>query len=100
MIELKQDARGVLLPVSAHAGARRNGIIGERNGMLRVAVTAAAEKGKANRAIIGVLSEVLDVPKSAIEIVAGETSSQKRLLIVGGNAEAIDAVLRQRLRRE
>ncbi len=97
MIEVKQDSRGVVLPVSAQAGVRRNGIAGVRNGMLRVAVTAAAEKGKANRAIIGVLSEALDVPKSAIEIVSGEASSQKRLVIVGGNAEAIDEKLRELL---
>ncbi len=41
----------------AHAGARQNGIVGEHNGMLRVAVTAAPEKGKANKAIVDVLSK-------------------------------------------
>jgi uncharacterized protein (TIGR00251 family) len=97
MIELKQESRGVVLPVSAQAGARRNGIVGVRNGMLRVAVTAAAEKGKANRAIIGVLSEALDVPKSAIEIVSGEASSKKRFVIVDGNTEAIHETLRELL---
>ena len=94
MIELKQESRGVLFLVSAQAGARRNGIVGVRNGMLRVAVTAVAEKGKANQAIIGVLSDALGVPKSEIELAAGETSSQKRFLIVGGNAKAIEETLR------
>ena len=95
MLELKQDARGVLLPVSAQAGARRNGITGVRNGMLRVAVTAAPEKGKANRAIIGLLSEALDVPKSAIELASGETASQKRFVIVGGDAGTIREAIRR-----
>jgi uncharacterized protein len=97
MIELKQESRGMLLPVSAQAGARRNGIVGVRNRMLRVAVTAVAEKGKANRAIIDVLSNALGVPKSVIELAAGETSSQKRFLIVGGNSEALDETLRELL---
>jgi uncharacterized protein (TIGR00251 family) len=81
MVDLETDARGVIIPVRAHAGARRNAILGERQGMLRVAVTAVPEKGKANRAIIDLLSEVLGVAKSAVELIAGETSAQKRFLI-------------------
>ncbi len=83
MVELTAHPRGTILPVRAQAGARRNGIVGERDGMLRVAVTAAPEKGKANKAIITVLSDALETPKSSIELVAGETSPQKRFLIVG-----------------
>jgi uncharacterized protein YggU (UPF0235/DUF167 family) len=63
--------------------------------MLRVAVTAAPEKGKANRAIIAVLSDALETPKSSIELVAGENSPQKRFLIAGADAEQ----LRRRIER-
>ena len=55
--------------------------------MLRVAVTAAPEKGKANKAIVAILSDALDTPKSSIELVAGDTSPQKRFLIVGGKID-------------
>jgi len=81
MLDLEQLENGVILPVRAHAGARRNSILGIRAGALRVAVTAAPEKGKANQAIIALLSKTLGVSKSSIEIVSGETSSQKRLLV-------------------
>ena len=81
MLDLEQIENGVILPVRAHAGARRNSILGIRAGALRVAVTAAPEKGKANQAIIALLSKTLGVSKSAIEIVSGETSPQKRLLV-------------------
>jgi uncharacterized protein (TIGR00251 family) len=95
MVELEQDRRGVMLPVRAKAGARRNGILGARDGMLRVAVTAAPEKGKANRAIVAVLSEALGVPKAAIELVSGATSPRKRFLLVGVNVEdVLDALSR------
>ena len=83
MVELVEDSRGVILPVRAQAGARRNGVVGIREGKLRVAVTAAPEKGKANQAIAVVLSEALGVPKSSIALQSGETSTQKRFLIVG-----------------
>jgi len=97
MIELASHPRGVILPVRAHAGARKNGVGGEHNGMLRVAVTAAPEKGKANKAIIEVLAETLGLSKSSIELVAGETSSQKRFLIVGGKEEVLRAAIERLL---
>ena len=97
MIDLESHPRGVILPVRAHAGSRRNGILGEREGMLRVAVTAAPEKGKANRAIVDVLSKTLGVSKSSIELVAGETSPQKRLLVVGADVQTLQAKLNQSL---
>jgi uncharacterized protein (TIGR00251 family) len=93
MIELEQHERGVVIPVRAHAGARRSGILGEREGALRVAVTAAPEKGKANRAIVELLSGTLGVAKSEIELVSGDTSPQKRFLIVGGTEDSIRRAL-------
>lgn len=47
---------------------------------LKVYITAIAEKGKANKAIINLLSKKLQVPKSSIDIISGETDRHKRLL--------------------
>jgi hypothetical protein len=88
-VTIEPNPRGVIIPVRAHAGSRRNAILGVRQGMLRVAVTAAPEKGKANRAIIALLSETLAVPKSAIELLSGETAPQKRFLIRDADADEI-----------
>ena len=93
MIELIEHSSGVILLVRAHAGARKNGILGERDGMLRVAVTAAPEKGKANKAIVALLAKTLGIAKTSIELIAGETSPQKRFLIAGGNIDAIHVLL-------
>jgi uncharacterized protein (TIGR00251 family) len=89
MIELRPHERGVLLPVQAHAGARKNGVLGVRNGMLRVAVTAAPEKGKANQAIVAILSEAVGVAKSSIKLVSGATSAKKQFLVMGQTADEI-----------
>ena len=83
MIALEKHSRGTVLPVRAHAGARRNGIGGKHDGMLRIDVTAAPEKGKANKAIIKILSDALGIPKSAIELINGATSPTKNFLIEG-----------------
>jgi len=82
-LQLSEHADGVVLPVRARAGARSNGITGVHAGALKVSVTQAAERGKANAAIAGVLAKELGVAKLQISILSGETISQKRLLIQG-----------------
>ena len=81
MIQLEAHSSGVVLPVRAQPGARVNAIRGEQSGALKVAVTQVAEKGKANQAVIEVLCDALDLRKSQLELLQGETSPQKRFLI-------------------
>ena len=50
---------------------------------LKARVTAVSEKGKANKALVTLLSKALKVPKSSISVVSGETSRQKILRIEG-----------------
>jgi uncharacterized protein YggU (UPF0235/DUF167 family) len=71
----------VILPVRAHAGAKSSGLRGVQDGALKAAVTQVAEKGKANKALIALLSKSLGLRKSQIELVAGATAAQKRFLI-------------------
>jgi uncharacterized protein (TIGR00251 family) len=80
-IALESHPEGTILPVRAQPGARRNEIRGEQNGMLKVSVTQAAEKGKANKALIALLSKGLSLRKSQLELISGTTSSQKRFLV-------------------
>jgi uncharacterized protein (TIGR00251 family) len=83
LIQLEASAQGVILPVRAQAGGRSNGIQGQHDGALKVSVTQAPEKGKANKAIVAVLVKQLRLRKSHIRILSGETSSQKRFIITG-----------------
>jgi hypothetical protein len=81
MISLESHPAGVILPIRAQPGARRNEIRGQQDGLLKVCVTQSPEKGKANKAIIELLAKSLRLKKSQIELIAGETSHQKRFLI-------------------
>ena len=83
MIDLKPHAVGTLLPVRAQPGARKNEVRGEHQGMLKVCVTQAPEKGKANKALVAVLAKELSLRKSQITLLTGETSSQKQFLVEG-----------------
>ena len=83
MIELEPSATGVLLPVQAQPKARKNGPVGEHNSRLKVAVTQAPEKGKANNALVKLLASALGLRRSQIELVSGATSSKKMFRITG-----------------
>ena len=83
MIELTDHPEGVQLPVRAQPGASKAGLRGEQSGALKVAVTKIAEKGRANQALIETLAECLELKRSQIELLAGETQRDKRFLIRG-----------------
>ncbi len=97
MIDFEQAGDDVLLPVQAQPKARKNGVVGIHNGRLKVAVTQAPEKGKANVALVKVLAEALGVNRSQIELVAGATSGKKTFrianVLAGDLRSRIDALL-------
>jgi len=72
---------GTRLRLRVKPGARRNAIVGAHGGALKLGVTAAPEKGKANRAVLELLSGVLDVPVSSIELLSGASSQDKTVRV-------------------
>ena len=66
-------------PYGPNRGAAERGRL--QDGALKVCVTQAPEKGKANKAIVEVLAKWLGVRKSQIELISGETASQKKFLV-------------------
>lgn len=72
-----------LLKVHATTKASKNAITGVRNGTLMISVTAVPENGKANAAIIKILSKSLKCAKSKIELISGTTNRNKLFQIKG-----------------
>ena len=66
--------------------ASRDRVVGWVGDRLKVQVTAAPERGKANDAVIEVLAAALGVPRGRVRIVAGETSPLKTVEIDGDDA--------------
>jgi uncharacterized protein (TIGR00251 family) len=83
VIALEDHPDGVILPVKAQPGARRNGLAGVHAGALKVQVTQAPEKGKATEAILETVADALKLKRSQVSLLAGTTSPHKRLLITG-----------------
>jgi uncharacterized protein (TIGR00251 family) len=72
------------LDVKVVAGASRSEIVGPLGNRLKVRVAAPAEGGKANRALVKVLSEWLGTRD--VEIVAGRSSAEKTVRVLGLSA--------------
>ena len=73
----RTDTSGELLEVRVQPRARRNEVVGQVGGVLRVRVTAAPEGGEANRGVIALLAEAFGVAPSRVVLVRGGTSRDK-----------------------
>jgi len=92
-IPLTVDGTDVLLPVRAQPGAKRSGVVGEHGGRLKVAVTAIAEKGKANEALVEAVAKAFELKRSQVTLVSGQTSNQKVFRLAGVALEAVESQL-------
>jgi uncharacterized protein (TIGR00251 family) len=64
-------------------------ICGLLDDMLKVKVSAAPEKGKANQCLIKFLSKQLGVKKNAVSIISGTTSPVKHIQVSGMSTETL-----------
>ena len=86
---------GATFLLRASPGAKRNAITGVHQQQLKVSVTQAPEKGKANKALLAVVAEQLGLRKSQLEILSGETSSEKRVLVHAITPDALSSLISQ-----
>lgn len=93
MIAIADHPEGCVLPVRAQPGARKAGLQGEQNGALKIAVNAPPEDGRANKAIVELVRDLLDLKRSQVELLSGDKSRDKRLLIRGVTRDALAARL-------
>mgnify|MGYP000036670365 CR=1 FL=1 len=78
------------LIVRVQPRASANEIVGfDEADRLKVRVTAPPADGKANAAVVELLSDKLGVPKSAITIERGDTARSKTIRIDGLGADAV-----------
>jgi uncharacterized protein (TIGR00251 family) len=81
----KKNNRGAekILDLWVQPRASRNEILGYRDELLRVRVTAAPTEGEANRLCREVLAEALEIPPSRVEIIGGGRARRKRVRVKG-----------------
>ena len=85
---IKETKDGTLLLIHVQPKAKKNSIEGidEWRGRLKVKVKAPPVEGKANKEVVKFFSKLLG---AEVEIVKGETSREKDLLVKGLSAEEV-----------
>ena len=94
---LRATAAGVTLAIRAQPGAKRTAITGVYGegaaAQLKIAVHAPPLEGRANQALIAFLAETFAVPKNAVEVISGELSRSKVVLLRGVTLAEVTALL-------
>lgn len=92
-VYLHEQPDGVALNVRVSPRASKSCVQGVLGGEVKVALQSPPVDGKANQELIKLLSKLLKIPKSNIEIIRGETSRNKTVLLRGLNAAQCKAAL-------
>jgi len=96
--EIRHGQKGSALAVRVTPRASRNSIAGvQADGTIRVHLTAPPVEDRANRALIEYLAEVLEIPRSRVEIVAGTTGRDKLVSILDMDAQTAQRKILARL---
>jgi uncharacterized protein len=93
MINLRETKEGLQVDIYVQPGAKTTGIIGEHGGRLKISVSQPPENGKANDAVIDLLSKNFNIPISSITILRGHTSRQKTVLLAGKESDVVARML-------
>jgi uncharacterized protein (TIGR00251 family) len=76
--------------VRVSPGARRGGVAGRVGEVWKLRVTAPAEGGRANEAVLRLLAETADVPRRQVALVSGHTAREKVVELEGVEAAEVE----------
>ncbi len=77
---IKEVEAGLIIKLKIVPNSSKNDIILEE-GFIKVKVTAQPIENKANKALVEFISKRFKIPKTNIEILKGDTSKEKTLLL-------------------
>jgi uncharacterized protein len=88
--KLHNGKTGAALAVRVTTRAMNNKILGAlSDGTIKMHITAAPTDGQDNEALIEFLSEILDITKDRIEVVAGDTGRDKLISVLDMDSQTL-----------
>jgi len=93
-MNLRSDGDDLLIDVLVQPRASRPRIGPVREDRLVVAVSAPPVDGAANRAVVEAVARALDLGRTQVEVVRGDTSRRKTLRLRGATRAAVEALVR------
>jgi uncharacterized protein (TIGR00251 family) len=92
MLDIREQNGEVVFSVRVQPRAARDAVGGIWQGALRVRLTAPPVEGEANDALVRLLAERLNVPRSAVKLLSGQRGRTKRVAVRGASAAAVQAL--------
>ena len=83
MLKFTRKDGNLIFSVRVLPKSSKSEIVGEHDGALKIKIKAPPVDGAANAELIKALAKFFDVPKSAVEILKGQTSKTKQIKIFG-----------------
>lgn len=82
-VAASDDGTGSVIALYVQPRASRTEVTGLHDGAVRLRIAAPPVDGKANAEIITFLTKRLDVAKSSVRIISGDSGRRKLVLVVG-----------------
>jgi uncharacterized protein (TIGR00251 family) len=86
---VKEIDDSVVFTVKVVPGSSRTAVCGLLDEMVKIKVSAAPEKGKANKCLLDFLAKQLVVKKNAVKIVSGKSNPVKSVQVLGISVEQL-----------
>ncbi|MBW2203109.1 MAG: YggU family protein [Deltaproteobacteria bacterium] len=78
---MKDAPKKSTIDVKVLPRSSKDAIVGEKDGIYKIKLTAPAIEGKANKALLKLLAKKLGLPTREIKIISGERSRMKSIQI-------------------
>lgn len=90
---VKETPNGAVVEVLVAPRAQRSAFVGFHGGVPKVSLAAPPTEGRANDELVLTIKEIFSLPRRDIELVRGDTSRRKFVLLRGISAEKAVQVL-------
>ena len=77
------EGRRTRLRLRVVPGASRTGVVGRHGAAWKVRVNAQPERGRANEAVLDLLSDTLSLPRTSVSLVSGHGGRDKIVELAG-----------------
>ena len=95
MIPINDHPLGATFAVRVQPRAARTAITGTVGDTLKLSLCAPPVEGRANLAVVEFFAEIFSVPRSTVQVVAGERSRNKVIRIAGRTGAELQRMLRE-----
>ncbi|MBW1739664.1 MAG: YggU family protein [Deltaproteobacteria bacterium] len=96
MVWIQETSEGVIFKATIQPRGARNEIVGLQGDALKIKLTAPPVEGAANKMCVEFVAKSLKVRKSDVEIIHGQKSRIKKVLVRSVTREKIESLLKSK----